>query len=66
MSEIRWGILGTARIAEQQVIPAIRAAQNGHLLAVAGRTQTKTEEFALRNNIPKAYGSYEDLLKDDG
>lgn len=65
MSKIRWGVLGTARIAEQQVIPAIQAAHNAELVAVASRTLPRAQEFARRNAIPKAYGSYEDLLNDD-
>ncbi|MCF8567115.1 Gfo/Idh/MocA family oxidoreductase [Alicyclobacillus tolerans] len=64
MTTVRWGVLGTARIAEQQVIPAIQKAAHAQLTAVASRSLTKAQEFAARNNIVKAYGSYEELLDD--
>jgi D-xylose 1-dehydrogenase (NADP+, D-xylono-1,5-lactone-forming) len=62
--KIRWGIISAARIAESAVIPAIQASSNGELLAVASRDKAKGEAFAKRNNIPKVYSSYEELLAD--
>lgn len=64
VSKIRWGVLGTARIAEQQVIPAIHAAQNSELVAVASRNLAQAEQYADRNRIPRVYGSYQQLLED--
>jgi predicted dehydrogenase len=61
---IRWGILSTARIGENRVIPAIQKSRNGVTAAVASRAIDKAEAFAARTHIPKAYGSYEALLAD--
>ncbi len=62
--QIRWGVLGTAGIAKNAVIPAIHAARNGVVAAVASRDLAKGRVFAEANGIPKAYGSYEELLAD--
>ena len=59
---IRWGILGTAKIAREQLVPAIQASRNGTLQAVASRSQASADAFAERFGMPLAYGSYEDLL----
>ena len=59
---IRWGILGTAKIAREQLVPAIQASRNGTLQAVASRSQTSADAFAERFGVPLAYGSYEELL----
>ncbi|GIM47749.1 oxidoreductase [Collibacillus ludicampi] len=61
--KINWGILGTAEIAEVQVIPAIQKSKNANLLAIASRSG-KEREFSTKYNIPKSYRSYEDLLED--
>lgn len=61
--KINWGILGTAEIAEVQVIPAIQQASNASLAAIASGSG-KEQAFAAKYNIPKAYGTYEELLDD--
>lgn len=63
--EIRWGILSTANIGAKRVIPAIHKSRNGMVAAVASRNSERAQTFADANNIPTAYGSYEDLLADD-
>ena len=67
MSEqtIRWGVLSTANIGRAAVIPAIKASSNGKLIAVASRDSEKASKFAVDNQIPQSYGSYEALLADD-
>ena len=62
---IRWGILSTAKIAREQLVPAIQAARNGTLQAVASRSQDSADAFAKRFGVPTAYGSYDDLLNSD-
>nr|WP_321454843.1 Gfo/Idh/MocA family oxidoreductase [uncultured Cohaesibacter sp.] len=59
---IRWGILGTAKIAREQLVPAIQASRNGTLQAVASRSQQSADAFAERFGIPLAFGSYEAML----
>lgn len=60
--QIRWGILSTARIGENRVIPAIKASKNGRVVAVASRTHERAAAFAANNDIPAAYGSYDELI----
>ena len=58
----RWGVLSTARIGREQVLPAIADADNGVLTAVASRGLAKAEALAARFGAPHAFGSYEELL----
>lgn len=62
-NKIRWGILSTARIG-RRVIPAIQASRNGEVAAVCSRSLERAEAWAARRQIPRAYGSYEELLAD--
>ena len=65
MDTIRWGILSTARIATETVIPAIQTSSTrGNALAIASRDKETAEAAAARLGIPRAYGSYEELLDD--
>jgi D-xylose 1-dehydrogenase (NADP+, D-xylono-1,5-lactone-forming) len=64
MSKLRFGVIGTARIAERRIIPAIQGSKNAHVTAVASRAGARARTFAERNNIPKAYTGYEALLTD--
>ncbi len=58
----KWGIIGTARIAEQEIIPALNQSDIAELYAVASRNGERAEAYARKNNIPNSYGSYEDML----
>src|SRR4030095_8391089 len=60
---IQWGILSTAHI-NRRIIPAIRQSLRGNLLGVASRDLNKAKEYATNWQIPKAYGSYKELLAD--
>lgn len=64
MTKIRWGILGAARIATAKVIPAFQKCQLGEVAAIASRDLAKAEAAARELAIPRAYGSYEELLAD--
>ncbi|MDR7402900.1 MAG: Gfo/Idh/MocA family oxidoreductase [Armatimonadota bacterium] len=61
---IRWGILSTARIAVRRVLPALLRSETGVAVAVASRDPARAREVADRFGIPRAYGSYEELLAD--
>ncbi|MBR4342490.1 MAG: Gfo/Idh/MocA family oxidoreductase [Lachnospiraceae bacterium] len=65
MEKVKWGILGTANIARWATIPGMKKSENCELYAIAGRSLEKAEQYAKEFGIEKAYGSYEDLLKDD-
>ena len=62
MKKIRWGLISTANI-NRRVIPAIQISQRGDLVAVASRSLEKAENYAKEWNIPRAFGSYDELLK---
>jgi xylose dehydrogenase (NAD/NADP) len=62
-SLVKWGIVSTADI-NRKVIPGAHASDKVDLLAVASRDQARAEEYAREWEIPRAYGSYEELLAD--
>ncbi len=63
MKKIKWGILGTAKIACEKVIPAMQKSGYSEVYAIASRTAAKAEYAQKRLEIPFAYTSYEALLK---
>jgi xylose dehydrogenase (NAD/NADP) len=60
---VRWGILSTADI-NRLVIPGAHASDKIELLGVASRDRSRAGEYATRWDIPRAYGSYDELLAD--
>ena len=64
MRKVRWGVLGAAHIAVKKVIPAMQAGEWCEIAAIASRDLSKAKEAAAALGIPKAYGSYEELLAD--
>ena len=62
---IRWGILGTAKIAREQLVPAIQASKNGALVGIASRSAESAGAFAQHFGIPHAFSSYEAMLDSD-
>ncbi len=59
---IRWGILSTAKIGREHVIPAINEANGARLMGVASRNMAKATEIADQFGVPLRFGNYEDLL----
>ena len=64
MKKINWGILSTAKIGFEKVIPAMQQSKHCEMVAIASRTQESARDAAKHLNIPKAYGSYHELLDD--
>lgn len=64
MKKVNWGILSTAKIGREKVIPALQKSQWGHVSAIASRSLAQAQKVATDLGIPKAYGSYEELLAD--
>ena len=64
MNKIRWGVLSTAKIGVEKVIPAMQKGVYSTVTAIASRSGDRAKEIAANLNIPKSYGSYEDLLQD--
>ncbi|MBB4348965.1 MULTISPECIES: Gfo/Idh/MocA family protein [Rhizobiaceae] len=62
---LRFGILSTAKIARDVVMPAIQDAENAVITAVASRDVTKARALADRFGVPHAFGSYEEMLASD-
>ena len=63
-NRVRWGILSTATIAINKVIPAMQKGEWSEVIAIASRDRGKAEDVARTLSIAKAYGSYEELLAD--
>ena len=61
---MRFGVLSTADIGVESVIPAIQASEH-EVTAIASRSAPRAEAVAEELGIPRAYGSYEALLEDD-
>ena len=64
MRKVRWGVLGVARIATTKVIPAMQQGELCEIAGIASRDPGRAEEAARSLDIPKAYGSYEEMLAD--
>ena len=62
---LRFGILSTAKIGRELVIPAIQDAENAVVTAIASRDLGKARDLADRFSVPHAFGSYEDMLASD-
>jgi predicted dehydrogenase len=64
MSTLRIGVLSTANIAVEKVIPGMRRARRVEVVAIASRDGDTARGVAERLAIPRAHGSYEALLAD--
>lgn len=62
--DLRYGILSTSSIAPR-FIAALRACGKGEIVAVSSRSLSKAREKAALWDIPTAYGSHEQLLRDE-
>ena len=61
---VRWGVLGAAKIALNKVIPAMQRGSRSTITAIASRDLERAQSAAARLGIPKAYGSYDEMLAD--
>ena len=61
---LAWGVLSTAKIGVEKVIPAMQKATLCRIAAIASRDPAAAERTAQRLGIPRAFGSYEALLAD--
>jgi predicted dehydrogenase len=62
MEPVRWGILSTAKIGREKVIPGMMKSPLCKIVAVGSRSEAAAREMADELGIPDAYGSYEALL----
>ena len=61
---VKWGVLGTANIAEGCTIPGMKLASGCELYAIAGRSEGKVQRFKEFFGFEKAYVGYDKLLED--
>ncbi len=64
MKPVKWGIISTAKIGVQKVIPAMQRGELCDIVAIGSRDLAKAQKVAADLGIPRAYGSYEELLAD--
>lgn len=64
MDKVRWGILSTAKIGREKVIPAMQNGEFCEIVAIASENKERVLTEAKRLNIPTVYHSYEELLND--
>ena len=64
MEPVRFGVIGTAKIGIQKVIPAMQQSAHCRILAIASRDRARARAAAEALGIPRAYGSYAELLED--
>ena len=65
MKQVNWGVLITANIGKNVVVPAMLSADNCNLYAIGSRNIDRARQFQKDFAFEKAYGSYEELLEDD-
>jgi predicted dehydrogenase len=61
---INWGIVSTAKIGWEYLIPAIHKSKNSKVIALASRNISKARSLSKKMKIPKCYGSYRELYQD--
>ncbi len=66
MKPVAWGVLGTAKIWRERVLPGMRKSPLVEIRAIASRDEARARAAAAALGIPHAYGSYEALLADPG
>ena len=62
-TEIRWGIVGPGRIAEN-LVRDFAVVDDARVVAVASRSADRARDFADRHGIERAHGSYAEILAD--
>jgi predicted dehydrogenase len=63
-NKLRWGVLSTANIGLKKVLPGMMKGTLCSVDAIASRDLAKAQAAASALGIPRAYGSYEELLAD--
>jgi predicted dehydrogenase len=61
---VRWGVISTARIGWEKVIPGLLKSRELEVRAIASRALPTARKWAKKLGIPVAYGSYEEMLDD--
>lgn len=64
MNPVKWGVLSTAKIGTQKVIPAMQQGKLCDVVALASRDMGRARDAAEALDIPNVYGTYEELIAD--
>jgi predicted dehydrogenase len=64
MKPVKWGIISTANIGVAKVIPGMLKSRNIEIVAISSRRKKMAEVWAKKLGIPRAYGSYDEMLAD--
>jgi predicted dehydrogenase len=64
MTNLRWGIVSTAKIGRDKVIPGTQAAARCEVVAIGSRDPDLARTVAAEHGIPNVHGSYEAVLSD--
>jgi predicted dehydrogenase len=64
MKRVKWGVLSTAKIGVEKVIPGMMKSKAIEIVAIASRDKKRATAVAKKLGIPQAFGSYEELLAD--
>jgi len=59
---VRWGVLGVALISTGRALPPLAGSPHTTVAAIASRSEAKAKAAAQALGVPRAYGSYEELL----
>jgi predicted dehydrogenase len=62
-TQTRWGILGTGSIAHL-FAQGLQSLSDAQLTAVGSRTLASAQKFSAQYQVPRAYGSYAELVQD--
>lgn len=65
MKKIKWGVIGTGKIAHT-FLEALSQSEDAELCAVASRTEEKAKAFAEKYGFAEYYGSYRELAEKSG
>lgn len=64
MNKVKWGVLSSAKIGREKVIPALQESRWCEVSAIASRSLDQARTVAADMGIAKAYGSYKELFAD--
>ncbi|WP_163340392.1 Gfo/Idh/MocA family protein [Desulfopila sp. IMCC35008] len=64
MKTVNWGVISTAKIGTEKVIPAIQSALSCHVKAICSRDIQAAQKVAAKLKIENAYGNYKEMLTD--
>jgi len=64
LAPVRWGVLGASNFALKVSLPGMMRGPLTQVVALASRDTARARAAAQSRGIPRAYGSYEELLAD--